>query len=99
MRKEALVSEQVVRIDAAELDRVRVVCVKCQGVSEQPLDKMHVAIGKQGFCHFCSSPLVDLRTAGTGSDPLLRLSEALRTVAQLQDVLRVEFVVKPPPAG
>jgi hypothetical protein len=98
MRKAALVSEQVIRVDAAELDRVRVVCAKCNGAAELPLDRIHLALAKRGHCQFCESPIVGMADAGSYKDPLMQLHQALRALAQIHELARVEFVIKPPAA-
>lgn len=94
MAKAVTMSEHVLRINAAELNRARLAC-DCGGVAELPLVDLHKAL-KSGRCCFCDRVIVPHADAGTSRDPLVRLADAVTAVRRLNDVARIEFVVQPP---
>lgn len=88
-------SEHVLRVDAAELVRARFVCPGCDGAAELPVADLPKAL-TQGRCPFCDRAIVPPGDAGSHKDPLVRLREAIQTIALDPQRLRVEFVLPPP---
>lgn len=88
-------SETLFRFLLSELHVARVRCA-CGAIVEVPLSKLDQVL-LNGHCRFCNTRLLAFG-AGTTTDPLLRLGDALQSAAQITG-LEIEFVVPPPVSG
>lgn len=88
--------EERLIVSAAELTRLRVICITCGAALEFPLDNLPRIAAHDRNCPACDGEL--LRRRANQGHPLLDLQRALREIAAASKDFGVEFVVDPPPA-
>ena len=85
-------SETLFRLLLSELTVARIVCVKCGGVAEFPVEKLEEKYPVTGAnCHFCTQPLQLPQANG-----LHMLGRAMRALKQTEQMVEVRFDVKQP---
>jgi hypothetical protein len=85
-------TERFQRISVTELDTVRITCLHCKITTELSIDSIHKA-AENGDCVHCKSPLFE---KGVGVGSLQQLKNAIRSIKEASDRVRVEFSIREP---
>jgi hypothetical protein len=83
-------SEKIIRYLLSEAKIIRVVCQKCNGAVEVPIDKLATAITQDFTCRFCNHEFT--WADHPNANPLRQMASVARALRAIEGDIEIQFV-------